>query len=159
MSTIYKISKTLFLFALLQLAGTGIKAQSDSIGSMLKAQRFVFKAETAIPTGMASRNLSYGYDLQLNGTNVQAYLPYFGTSYSPPINPTDNALQFTSVQYDYKISSRKGRWEITIKPNDATDVRDMQLTVFTNGRATLQVNSNRRSPISFSGYVDVYGNK
>jgi hypothetical protein len=159
MKYLLKIYRSLILALIMISGGLTVAAQADKIGNMLEEKRFVFKAETAIPMSLPSRNLSYGYDLQLNGANVVAYLPYFGTSYSAPVNPADNTLQFTSVQYGYKISSRKGRWEVTITPSDATDVRDMQLTVFTNGRATLQVNSTRRSPISFNGYIDAYGSK
>ena len=48
---------------------------------------------------------------------------------------------------------KKNRWEIVIKPKDVSDVRELYLTIFNNGRASLGVNSSNRESISFNGIV------
>jgi len=85
-----------------------------------------------------------------------SYLPYYGRSFSAPVNTTDAALQFTSLNYDYSVKNKKkNRWDITIKPKDISRIRDLNLTVFDNGRASLRVNSNDRESITFDGYLKV----
>ena len=46
---------------------------------------------------------------------------------------------------------KKGGWEIIIVPDDYKQVQKIFLTVFENASATLQVTSQSRSPISYSG--------
>jgi hypothetical protein len=82
-------------------------------------------------------------------------VPYFGRAYTAPMDPTKGGIQFTSTKFEYKETKRKkGGWEILIKPKDTQDVSQMVLTVSETGFASLQVISNNRQPISFSGYVD-----
>jgi hypothetical protein len=40
-----------------------------------------------------------------------------------------------------------------IQPKDASDIQDMSLTIYDNGRASLHVNSVNRQSISFDGYI------
>ena len=93
------------------------------------------------------------YDLKVSGDSMIAQLPYFGRAYSAPINPSDNGINFTSVTFDYQVAFRKKRWEISIKPKDAPNVNEMNLIIYSNGRASLQVTSNNRQPISFDGVL------
>jgi hypothetical protein len=81
-------------------------------------------------------------------------LPYFGRAYQPPPDLKGGGIEFTSTDYGYTLEAkRKGRWTITLDPRDARDVRQMILSVSENGYANLQVLSNNRDPISFSGIV------
>ena len=41
-----------------------------------------------------------------------------------------------------------------MKPKNDNDVRELYLTAFTNGNASLQVTSNNRQNISFNGYIE-----
>jgi len=136
-----------------------IKAQeldSAIVVKAVEAKSYIFKAQTASPQRGGSRQLTSEYDFVVKPDTLVSYLPYYGRSFSAPVNTTDAALQFTSLKYDYSVKNKKkNRWDITIKPKDISRIRDLNLTVFDNGRASLRVNSNDRESITFDGYLKV----
>lgn len=141
-------------FSLLPL---GLKAQEKDknvLKEMVETRRFVFKAQTAYPLSGQMRQLTSDYDLRFAGDSLISFLPYFGRAYSAPINTQEGGIKFTSTDYEYKATSgKKGGWQITIKPKDIRDVRQLNLTISAKGYASLQVSSNDRQSISFNGYV------
>jgi hypothetical protein len=117
-------------------------------------QDYTFKAQTTTPLSGRLRQLTTEYSVQVSKDMVISQLPYFGRAYSAPLNPSDAGIQFISKDFEYHSTPRKkGGWDITIKFKDAKDVQLMQLTVFNNGTANLQVISNSRQSINFGGYV------
>ena len=103
-------------------------------------------------TGML-KQLSTDYDVKFFGDSIVAYLPYFGRAYSVPYGG-EGGINFTSTQFEYKAKPRKkGGWDISIKPKDTRDVRELNFTISETGSANLQVSSNNRQPISFQGHV------
>lgn len=147
--------RRLFLLAILISSFTGLEAQLDTaiVRQKVEAKRYTFVAQTAIPMRGRTVQLTSLYDLKITGDSVIAGLPYYGRAYSAPINPSDNGINFTSVSFDYKSTYRKKRWEISIKPKDIQSVSEMNLIIYSNGRASLQVTSNNRQPISFNGVL------
>jgi len=134
-----------------------IKAQELDSAIVVKAvetKNYVFKALTATPQRGGPRQLTSEYDFVVRPDTLVSYLPYYGRSFSAPINTNDAGLQFTSMNYEYSVKNKKkNRWDITIKPKDVSRIRDLNLTVFDNGRASLRVNSNDREVITFDGYL------
>jgi len=132
---------------------------SNEPGQMLKdrieTKRFTFVARTANPNRGMMIQLTTPYDLQLKGDTLVSFLPYFGRAFTAPIGTQNNGIQFTSTSYSYSVRQKKKRWDITILPNDQTDVREMFLSVFPNGSATLRVTSNYRESISYSGHIEL----
>jgi hypothetical protein len=126
-----------------------------AVENMVAARNFVFKVQTVQPTNPSSnRQLSSDYDLKIAPDTIISFLPYFGRAYTAPMDPTKGGIQFISTKFEYKQEPRKnGGWDITIKPQDTQDARLMSLTVSDNGYASLQVISNNRQPISFTGYI------
>ena len=141
------------------LVVTSIKAQELDSAVVVKAvetKNYIFKAQTASPQRGGFRQLTSEYDFVVRPDTLVSYLPYYGRSFSAPINTNDAGLQFTSMSYEYSVKNKKkNRWDITIKPKDITRIRDLNLTVFDNGRASLRVNSNDREAITFDGYLKV----
>ena len=127
--------------------------QDNEIKELVDAKRFTFKAQTVNPQRGRVVQLNTEYDLKLAGDTLRTYLPYFGRAYSAPIG-SRGGIEFTSNDFEYTERARKkGSWDITIKPRDVSDVREMNLVVFENGKASLRVTSNNREPISYNGYV------
>ncbi|MEP7319290.1 MAG: DUF4251 domain-containing protein, partial [Panacibacter sp.] len=92
--------------------------------------------------------------LRISKDTIISYLPYFGRAYTAPISPEDGGINFTSTDFEYTTALRKkGGWSIEIKFKDQSQVREMNLTIFDNGRADLFVSSNNRQSISFSGNI------
>ena len=151
--SIYRIA----IFSIIILAGINVHAQNDeaTIKNIVESQHFIFKAQIALPSGSASRQLeSNYYDVIILKDSVIAFLPYFGRAYSVTNYPSDGGINFTSTKFDYTITKgRKGGWGISIKPKDARDVRELSFSISAGGSAELQVLTDNRQPISFYGYV------
>lgn len=133
-------------------AQSGDEAENARI---VESKNYVFKAQSVTPQRGATRHLTSEYDLAVAVDTVISFLPYFGRAFSAPLNPGEGGIKFTSADFEYKASkkTKKKRWDITIIPKDAGQAYRLNLTIFTNGYASLQVNSNNRQPISFYGYI------
>ena len=146
----------IFVFLLIAIAGMKVQAQDEAvIKNIVESQHFIFKAQIALPSGSASRQLeSDYYDVKILKDSVIAFLPYFGRAYSVTNYPSDGGINFTSTKFDYSITKgKKGGWDISIKPKDAIDIRELSFSISVGGSAQLQVMSDNRQPISFYGYV------
>lgn len=121
----------------------------------VRSQSYVFKANTARPIGRRPVQLTSQYDLRISKDTITAFLPYFGRAYSATLGSTDGGIKFTSTDFSYiSDTTKKGSWIIHIQPNKEVNVRQMILTITTSGSADLQVSSNNRQPISFSGTIN-----
>jgi len=144
-------------------AFTSVKAQDTNadkkaeeaaqVKAMVESQRYVFKPQSANPMRGRTVQLTSEYTVKVSKDTIVSDLPYFGRSYTAPIDPSKGGIQFNSTKFDYKLEEVKKGWQVTIKPGDVSDVQQFFLTIFTNGSATLQVTSTNRTPISFNGSV------
>ena len=142
-----------FVFAI-TLFAQDKKDKETTIKNIVEAKKYVFAAESAQPSSGRLRQLTYGYQLDVNGDSVNVDLPYFGRAYSAPIDASKGGIQFATNEFDYTTTpKKKGGWKILIKPKGNVDARQLDLDISTNGRAYLQVISNNRQPISFTGYI------
>lgn len=128
---------------------------SGKVAQWIENRKYVFEVQTVLP--MSGRTLQMGgqgYDLVILEDTVRSWLPYFGRAFQAPMNPTDPPMQFVSTDFEYSQNTNKsGGWDIVIKPKDARDIQQMNLTVSQEGYASLQVLSNNRQPISYNGIV------
>jgi len=128
--------------------------QEQEIKNLIDSQKYVFKAQMVYPLGGRSRNLTSDYDLRVTKESVVSYLPYFGRAYSATPGSSSGGIEFTSKEFEYAVTAgKKGEWEILIKPKDTQVARELRLTAYKNGTANLQVNSNDKQSISYSGYI------
>jgi Domain of unknown function (DUF4251) len=128
--------------------------QATKTKVLLDSKTYVFKAQTALPTGAPARQLKSDYDLRVAPDKVICYLPYMGTATAAAGYSDGNSLDFTSTDFEYTRTDRdKGGWDIVIKPRGVTEPRALQLTVYTNGSASLMAYGNNKSNMSFNGYI------
>lgn len=156
MKTAGKLLKLPLVIALIAICSTNLFAQApkDSIKSLIADQHYVFEARTAMSMGGHTRQLTSIYTLTVNKDSIVAYLPYFGRAYTAPIDPSKGGIEFNSKDFEYHLERpKKGGWRITIKPEDTRDVQQMILTISQSGYGLLQVTSNNRQSISFSGVI------
>ena len=164
MKSLNKILKISLLFFAVLAFGITVSAQDAkeeksekeaNIKTLIDAHRYTFKAQSVHPSRGRTVQLNSDYDLRVSGDTVRSYLPYFGRAYSAPLDGRGGGFDFTSNKFEYVQKERKkGGWDITIRPKDVNDVRELFLTVFENGSASLRVTSNNREPISFNGFVE-----
>ena len=145
------------LLLILLAAFTGAQAQNkkEVINSLVEGKRFVFKAQTVLPTGMPSRQVGgENYDLKILGDSLVSYLPYFGRAFVAPIANQGGGYNFRSTDFEYNSKrTKKGGWEITIRPKDVTDFREFFFSVSAKGYANLRAISNNRQMISYNGII------
>ena len=160
MKNIIKYSRLLWLVIIalalfpVTVAAQNKKDKKEQIKSIVEAQNYVFKAQSALPTSGATRQLTGDFDLRISKDTIVSDLPYFGRAYTAPLNPSEGPLRFTSTDFQYSIANRKkGGWEVTITPKDVHDPRQLTISIFDNGSASVIVTSYNRQPISFNGYV------
>ena len=137
------------------LGSSALQAQDldeATVKNLVEGKNFVFKAQFMNPQAGRSINLTSEYDVTVSSAQVVSYLPYFGRAYSVPIN-SDGGIKFTSTQFDYTSKLKKNKWEVRIKPRDVSEVQDLYLTIYDNGRATLRVNNTNPQNISYDGYI------
>ncbi len=143
----------LFIYLLaFSVAATAQKKEHEQTRNMIESGQYVFKAQTAYPMSGNIRYLTPEYDLTIAKGKVISYLPYFGRSYVPVLSG-EAGLKFSSSDFAYAKTMKGDKWEISIKPRDVSDITQMDLTVFDNGRARLVVISTNRQEISFDGYI------
>lgn len=140
---------------------------NTTLKNMIETQHYTFIAQNAIPTEDSRLNprlmlpqgsnlyqLTSRYDLKITPDSVIAYLPFFGRSFTAPLDPTKGGIQFVSTKFNYTKNIHKKNYEITITPQDAQDVRSIYLTISPSGYASARIISTNRTPISFNGIID-----
>jgi hypothetical protein len=129
--------------------------KAETITKLVTERDYVFEAQSASPMKGGRINLNGGYTLVVSKDTVTSDLPYYGRAYQSDYGSSNGGIKFTSTDFDYETKERKkGGWEITIKPKDFKKLQQLILTIFSDGTTTVQVNSNDRQPISFSGYIE-----
>lgn len=167
-----KTLKNIFLLAFL-LSAAQLHAQTDkaTTARIVEAQHYVFVATTAFPlnssdinkvmnrmpgyTGGGNINLNgSNYDLTVTKDSLTAYLPYYGRSYTPKMGGIDDSgIKFKSKDFNYKITTRKKGWLVTMNPKDIKDNYSLTLTITESGYGSLVINSSNQQSITFEGYL------
>jgi hypothetical protein len=143
------------LIAAAVFTASDVQAQrrnETDVKKLVESGNFTFKAQTALPSAGNSVFLNSDYDIRVSKDTLWSFLPYFGRAFTAPMNPRQSALDFVSTEFSYKVESRRKGWNVDIEPQNH-DVRSMTLSISPGGSATLQVISNSRQAISFSGYI------
>ncbi|MDF2551532.1 MAG: hypothetical protein K0R77_807 [Chryseobacterium sp.] len=145
-------------------------SDSQTVNTLVSSEEFTFHAERAnpmnydvinalngIPNNPSTRILqldSDSYVIELKKGKMEVVLPYFGRAFNPTYGRSDNSYRFTSKDYTVtKSQSKKGNWVFKIKPNDVSNVSDINIEVYKNGKAFTSVRSNDRQPITYDGYI------
>lgn len=148
-----------FLFFSIVLTSMTTNAQNlkpvaqEKIKYLISTEDFVFIAETVSPIKGNTRSLTPGYEMQVLGDSIIAHLPYIGADRSGPFSPSNIGIDFRTSDFTYKTVEKKSGWSIAIIPKDVKNANQISLNVSRKGYATLQVLSNYRESISFTGYI------
>ena len=129
-------------------------AEAAATKNLIDSKNYLFEARSTTPSCVKFKRLSYGYYVKISGDTLISNLPFFGKSTAPTLPSENNGISFTSINFEYKVEQRKkGGWDIIAQPKDYGDIQKMIFTVFENANASLQVISQSRSAISYSGYI------
>lgn len=114
---------------------------------------FKFEVQTVNPLNGSSRQITGDYGLHFSKTALRVDLPYFGRSYSAPVNPSEGGIKLNTDEFRYEVNEKRKGWELVIRPDNQRDVQMMVLSVSESGFGTLQVTSTNRQSISYYGRV------
>ncbi|MFV0469431.1 MAG: DUF4251 domain-containing protein [Dysgonomonas sp.] len=146
------------LFSGLLFAGCKSSANTatENINSLelVDAQRYSFRATTALPSGYKNIPLSYGYFLTITKDSIVSFLPYFGRAYSAPMPNDKGGIMFTSTDFKYVATKKSDSRKITVKTNDLSNNAVFYIDISKSGYATLSVQDPNRRQISFYGTVE-----
>ena len=128
--------------------------QEAAIKKLIDSKRYAFVAQSAKPSRGPTKQLTSYYEMQLKTDTLQAYLPYFGRSYSATLGTDAGGIDFTTVDFTYLVSpTKKGGWDITLTPKNVANVSKMTLSLTESGYGNLVVTSNTRDLISYYGSI------
>ncbi len=100
-----------------------------------------------------TRTVTPDFFLELRGDTLQSYLPYMGQAYQAPMTSPSQGLNFEEPMLSYKLLARKPHLSrIEIKVRTQEDIFLYGIELYDTGQAYIQVRSQNRDPISFSGF-------
>ena len=148
----------IFLFSIVSIvkAQKPVNKKEAEVKQLVDSRKFLFIATDVSPMTGNTRYLTSEYDLKILPDTITAYLPYFGRVTSPSIDLIngEGGIKFTATNFAYTVSDgKKGRKNIEINIKENIDVSKLSITIFSNGKANLNIVSNGRQPISYNGYI------
>ncbi|RWU06397.1 DUF4251 domain-containing protein [Pedobacter chitinilyticus] len=170
--------KTLLITAL-AFSGLNAVAQTDkaTTAKIVEAKTYTFVARSVTPLntqdisnvmskmpgamqgGVINLTETY-YEVKVTPDSVVAFLPYYGRSFSAPINQNDGGVKFTSKKFEYKSTKgKKHGWDTLIETKDARESYRLAFNISDNGYVTLSLNSNNKQSVTYQGYLKENGDK
>ena len=135
----------------------------QEIKSLLDEGAFFFNADWVYPRVTSQVNLinNPGIIRFTSVDSVRIHLPYFGVvrigggfNQSPAIQHRGEISNYKIVHNDKKMSSI-----VSFTAESPTEVYDVSMTVFSNGGASIFVNSTKRDGIRYRGTVSTIDEK
>ncbi len=128
----------------------------EQLKVMVKEKPIEFVAERAFPMGYKNMDLfSNPNHLRISGDSVFVYMPYFGRAYS--VTPGERGgFHFEGIMLneELKVDDKKRRITLAFLMKEGNDQYQFYLEIAGKENATLNINSNNRSPISYNGNVE-----
>jgi hypothetical protein len=129
--------------------------QADRVESALAERHYKIAVNMMIDPSETEEKvnqlLPQPYRLEVRNDSLISYLPYFGRAYDVPYGG-GKGLNFTAPVGSYQESMGKnGMRIIEVGTQNEEDRYLYRIEVFDNGRSTIDVLSQNRETISFSG--------
>jgi len=123
----------------------------------IDSKQFHFLASSATTSKGSTLQLTGGYFLFLGGDSLTVSLPFFGTSRQSSrygASAEDAGINFHTHKFTYMAdTTKKGGWEITIKPEGQSSANGIYLSISSTGSCRTSVISSGRSNMTFYGKV------
>lgn len=128
--------------------------RQEQTAALVDAKSFVFVARTAMPQGFNTINLTSNPNhVQFEPSMIKSEMPFFGRAFTGIGYGRDAGLHFKGSPQEFNVIKGKKAYQINVTVKGDTDFYRLLLTVFFEGNATLSVNSNNRSSISYAGEI------
>ena len=130
--------------------------EAQQVRESVETGNFTIDIDRMYPLRGTSKIVS-SYSVTVKDNVLISHLPFVGQAWRVPYGG-GHALNFDAPILNYTVSqARKDGYEIRIYVKTDEDEHLYLLTVFENGRASLDVQSGNRDRISYTGQMDFYG--
>lgn len=129
--------------------------KQHQVESLIFSKEFIFIATRALPQGGNSVDLTTNTNfVKFYPEEIESYMPFFGRAYSAEYGG-DGGIKFKGKPDEYNIVDRKGGrgFEIIARIPATHDNYILTLNVGIEGSASLTINSNQKSSISYIGSI------
>ena len=129
--------------------------EAQMVADNLQNANFTIDIDRMYPLRGTSQHVS-NYSVSVKDGVLDSHLPFIGQAWRVPYGG-GHALNFKAKIGSYKVvQTRKDGYEVRIYVKTDEDEHLYLLTVFNNGRASLDVQSGNRDRISYSGEMNFY---
>jgi hypothetical protein len=129
--------------------------EARMVDENLQSADFRIEIDRMYPVRGSSQHVT-NYSVTVKDGVLNSHLPYIGQAWRVPYGG-GHALNFKADIGSYNVArTRDDGYEVRIYVKTDEDQHVYTLTVFNNGRASLDVQSQNRERISFSGMMDFY---
>jgi hypothetical protein len=129
------------------------KEKSEEIAKLIKEVDLRFIAQFAHPMGGGSIHLTSEYTLDIEENNVTAFLPFFGRAYFVDYGSREGGIKFSEEAQSFEWEKDRHGYRAMMEVKTPKDIYSLNFSVTTSGYATLDISSNNRQSIRFSGIV------
>ena len=159
--------KKLYMIGLIlcvALTGFNVQAQNKQIQKALQFEavkklfysgNFMIDITYATPSGGQGVSLfSNRGDLRVKNDSVNAYIPYFGKSYSSAYGDESGAVEFRNQKFvasDAKINEKKKQIIWKFEPTERNNKYQFTVFISSSGSCSITVISSNKSQISYTG--------
>ncbi len=123
----------------------------------IETGNFTINIDRMYPVRGTSKTVT-NYSIKVKDRVLTSYLPYIGQAWRVPYGG-GHGLNFKADIGSYNVVKVADGYEIVIAVKTDEDQHIYRLTLFDNGRASLDVQSQNRERISYSGVMDFYSEK
>ena len=130
--------------------------ETDTTPQRISQYKYLFIPQTVYPMSMRPRPVTTDFELRIQPDSVVCYLPYFGRAYSADYFSTKSTTDFISADFAYEEKKAGESSEITIRPRDNKDVRELKLIYYKgSGYADVHITFNRQQAIEYRGRLEL----
>ena len=129
--------------------------EAKMVDENLQSANFRIEIDRMYPVRGSSQHVT-NYSVTVKDGVLNSHLPYIGQAWRVPYGG-GHALNFKADIGSYNVvRTRDDGYEVRIYVKTDEDQHVYTLTIFNNGRTSLDVQSQNRERISFSGNMDFY---
>jgi len=133
--------------------------KQKQISQLVNSKEFVFEPKTVFSQTGRAIQLTTEYSVEFHPEIIKSYLPFFGRGYSGIGYGGDNGMTFEGKPENFSIEKVKKNYVIQLEVKGEKDTYTLMLSVYFDGGASLSINSNNRSPISYTGSIKEFKKK
>lgn len=129
------------------------KEKAEEIAKLINQTDLRFIAQFAYPMGGGSIHLTSEYTLDIEDNKVTAFLPFFGRAYFVDYGSREGGIKFSEEAQSIEWKKNRHGFNALMEVKAPKDIYRLNFSVTSSGYATLDVSSNNRQSIRFSGIV------